>query len=464
MYYFFLLILNLQAKVSLMDVKQSAEKHHPTILSALQNVDAKEQAIRASQGYFDAKITGDHFRVAKGYWARTFSDVSVEKPLKVMNSKIYTGYSYGFNGLFPPQFSTWSTNSGGTPRVGLVTSLLRNRSTDQGRTQLALSKIDHQITKNELSLTVWEIQKLAEISYWDYLTSIQIYRIYNQLYENGIRRSSYLKSRSDRGDSPRILLTENEQYVANRKSNLLQSENRLNQARQRLSLYYRDQNGLPLIVSDQEEVDQFPESLSFIENEIKGIDYDQIIEKRPEISSLNLTLKQKSTSIELASQFLIPKFDVYGDYTRNIGNEDIQNPPHIWTFGLKLEIPIERNLGTGQVNLLKSESRVIESQRQLEMESLKVKISSLLKSLELQLLQLDQAKIEFKKAKELVEAESFKFKSGGGNLFLVNVREENAATAEANFYELQFSLISTWTEFRALTNLTDQTGETHDAD
>ncbi len=60
------------------------------------------------------------------------------------------------------------------------------------------------------------------------------------------------------------------------------------------------------------------------------------------------------------------------------------------------------------------------------------------------------SEIEFSKSKELVASEAYKFKIGGGNLFLVNLREESQARAEASFQEARLAFMNTLLGYLAL--------------
>jgi prefoldin subunit 5 len=75
---------------------------------------------------------------------------------------------------------------------------------------------------------------------------------------------------------------------------------------------------------------------------------------------------------------------------------------------------------------------------------------ALRQSLQMQLEQVNQSEIEFTKAKELVTSETYKFKTGGGNLFLVNLREEAQANAEASFHEARLAFMNTLLSYKAL--------------
>jgi outer membrane protein TolC len=452
------LILKSDASISAQIVSESAKKNHPVVKIALDKWHASEEKIKSSQGSFDTKLVTDHYRVATGMWARTFTDVVVEKPLPVANSKIYLGYSYGFNGVFPPQFSTMSTNSGGTPRLGFSTSLWRHRALDENRANLINAKYDANIYKGEKYLTDWDIKKMSESAYWEWVTSNRVEVVYKNLLAIGEQRNDNLHSRVKRGDAPILLVKENEQYIASRKVALASAIQRKINAQNILSLFYRDQDGQPIKIEETTAFEDFPTDFSFIDQKLNiNLSFDEIINARPDLKNFHLTKLKAETDLALSEHELKPKVDLWGDYTRNIGDEDVANPPHIYSFGVKLEIPIERNLGRGKIAEASRLKMIAQKELQIALENYKNDFLINQYNLKLQKEKVEQAKIEFEKAQELLEAETIKFKTGGSNLFLVNLREEAVAHADVSWSEARLELMMTFLHFEAISkNILDE--------
>ncbi len=438
-------------------VRESALKFHPTVRGAVDRMLAGEETVRGARGAFDTKLVADHYRVASGFWARTMSDVMIEKPLQVANSKVYAGYSYGFNGMFPPQFSTVSTNSGGTPRVGASASVWRHRSIDPARAALRASGFDSQIARGEKDLTFWDIGRLSEIAYWEWVTAQRVETVYKNLLKNGEARNGFLESRAQRGDAPQILVRENEQYIANRKAGLMAATERRIRAEYALSLFLRNENGEPTLPAENEAFQDYPQDFApLLASDELNANVEEIARRRPDIANLGADFEKSRIDLELAEQDLKPKVDVWGDYTRNIGDEDPTNPPHVWSFGVRLEIPIERNLGKGNIAAAKSRQSAAQRNWDLGRQTYQTEVLANKRALALQLGRVEQAAVELARARQLVEAESYKLKSGGGNLFLVNLREEAAANAEASWHESRFGFMSTLLSYQALVKVSDK--------
>lgn len=458
-YLLFFITFPVWAALTPQAVRESALKYHPTVRSALDRMLAGEESVRGAKGAFDTKLVGDHYRVASGFWARTMTDVMIEKPLQVANSKVYAGYSYGFNGMFPPQFSTVSTNSGGTPRVGASVSVWRHRSIDPSRAAYQASRYDAQIARGENLLTQWDIGRLGEIAYWEWVTAQRVEKVYEDLLKNGEARNGFLQSRAQRGDAPQILVRENEQYIANRKAGLMAATERRVRAEYALSLFLRDESGEPVLPAENETFEDYPEDFKvLLASDEMNANVDEIARRRPDLANLSAAFEKSRIDLELAEQDLKPKVDVWGDYARNIGDEDPANPPHVWSFGVRLEIPLERNLGKGNIAAAKSRQSAVQREWDLGRQSYRTEVLANKRALGLQLGQVEQAAIELARSRQLVDAENYKLKSGGGNLFLVNLREEAAANAEASWHESRFGFMATLLSYQAMIKVADKGG------
>ena len=100
-----------------------------------------------------------------------------------------------------------------------------------------------------------------------------------------------------------------------------------------------------------------------------------------------------------------------------------------------LEIPIERNLAKGKSESTAAKRRAVEHQIKYLKEQLATNaraISVKLKSLNMELKNIKQ---EAELAQKLQAAERLKFKEGGSDFFVVNLREQDAADAKAKFFQ-----------------------------
>lgn len=439
-------------------VKESALNHHPTVLSALENLRAGKESIKAAKGAFDTKIVGDYNRQTKHPWNMTLSRTQIEKGLRFANSKIYVGTEQQSNvdGIMAPIYNTGNPNNlyGNYTILGAKFSLWKNLLIDPDRAALKNANFDANIAKADKKLTELDIARLSQLAYWEWVTANKVRDVYDQLLKNGEVRNDYLTARSNKGDVPKISVTENEQYVASRKGSLQAASERLLRAEFALSLFYRDSNGEPILLKSSENYEDYPKDLSIFLKDIDlNVNIDELIKKRPDLRNLSRHVEKLEVNLELAKQDLKPQIDITTEYfERTEKNPQASMPRDYLMVIAQINIPIERNLGNGNIAAARARKMVAEREMSYGVQSYTFEVMALKQAIHLRLEQATQAEIEFAKAKELVVSENYKFKSGGGNLFLVNLREESLASAEASFHEARLGFMEAVLSYQALVN------------
>ena len=435
-------------------VKARALKFHPTVQAALERMRAGEEEVKGARGAFDARIVSDYKRQTKHDWNTTLSRTQLEKGLRFANSKIYAGAEQISNpkGFLSPLYHTGNptTQTGNYTLVGAKVSLWKNFMIDPNRAALQNAKYDAQIAKTEKTLTILDIERLGQLAYWEWVTATKVKNAFGELVKNGEMRNEYLVTRKNSGDIAQILVTENEQYVASRKGSLQAAKERLLRAEYALALFYRDENGQPLIPSSTEGFEDYPSDLSVFLKDVKlDTNIDELIKKRPDLRNMALLVEKSKVDLELAKQDLRPQVDVSTEYFKRT----VQHPgmPNDYLMVLaQLNIPIERNLGNGNIAAAQARRMVVQKELSYGQQAYKFEVMALGQSLNLKLEQVVQSEIEFTKAKELVTSEAYKFKSGGGNLFLINIREQALASAEVEFHETRLAFMDSLLTYQAL--------------
>lgn len=436
-------------------VKESTQKYHPQILAALEEMRAGEEAVVGARGAFDAKFVSDYRRQTKHDWNATLHRTQIEKSLRFAGTKVYAGVEQqsSARGIFAPFYNTGYPQSqyGNYNLVGAKVSLWKDFMTDPSRTALKNAKLDAKIANGKKTLTALDIGRLGQLAYWEWVTASKVKNAYEELLKNGEVRNEYLMARNKKGDIAQIVVTENEQYVANRKGSLQAAKERLLRAEYALSLFYRDPNGTPIKLSEAESYEDYPSNLtSLLESLDLSSDIDELINKRPDMKNLALTVEKADVDLELAKQDLKPRVDVTTEYFQRTVDHPQGMPRDYLMVMAQVSIPIERNLGQGNIAAARARQMIAQKKMIYGRQSFSVDVLSLRQALPLQLEQVKQSEIEFTKAKELVVSETYKFKSGGGNLFLVNLREQAQANAEASYHEARLDFMNTLLSYQAL--------------
>ncbi|MES2527700.1 MAG: TolC family protein [Bdellovibrionota bacterium] len=453
---FTLLALPAYGAISPAVVKESALKYHPTVLAALENMKAAEETVTGSKGSFDARIVSDYKRQTKHDYNTTLHRTQIEKPIGVANSRVYVGSEQisNFNGKLAPIYNTGNPATTGQPGLynllGLKFSLWKNLTLDPARAQYKNAKYNATMAQSEKKLTELAIERFGQLAYWEWVTARKVEHAYEELLKNGETRNDYLVTRTKKGDIAQIVVTENEQYVASRKGTLQGAKERLLRAEYALSLFYRNENGEPIVPTPTENFEDYPADLATLLQKLDlNSNIDELVNKRPDMKNLALTVAKMDVDLELARQDLRPQIDVTTEYFQRTVASPIMPRDYLMVMA-QVSVPIERNLGNGNIAAASARRMVAEKQMGLGVQTYKNDIMALRRSLLLRLEQVTQSEIEFTKAKELVVSEGYKFRTGGGNLFLVNIREEAQTRAEAAFHESRLAFMDTWLTYQAL--------------
>ncbi len=441
------------------DVLTSTREHYPIISQSILQVLASENELKAARGNFDSKIVSNNHWVPVGVFVRRYVDVQVEKPLPFANSKVYVGYSHGFNpGYFPPQFSTMSTNHGGAPRVGAYFSLMRGLMIDERRAAVRRSQYGLQKSKVDVQFTQIQVTRDSKLAYWAWVSGVRNYAVYKRLLDVAEARKGVLDQRLSAGDISEVVAKENLQYVARRRADLASAELTMKQTALDLSLFLRSSDGEPFVSHhDSEEglVDMMQARARSVEAELDAgqlpvLDASQLTQ-RPDVLSLRKEILMNDVDLKYFDNQLMPKFDLHLDYTKNIGREDPTNGQHVLTVYFNLEIPIEYNLIQGNLRAVQAERSLLNSRYNFLLENVDVEINKLNETMRLARDRMHNAQQEMEYAAQLLEAENYKFTRGGSNFFLINIREEARAEAEAKYIYAQYDLISAHAQYRAAT-------------
>lgn len=435
-------------------VKDSALKYHPTVLASLERMRAGEEAVRGARGAFDTRVVSDYKRQTKHPWNTTLSRTQLEKPLGVANSKVYVGAEQISNptGFLAPIYNTGNpqNQTGNYSLLGMKLSLWKNLTLDPYRANLKNAKYEAKIAKAKKTLTVLDVGRLGQLAYWEWVTAKKLRNVFEELLKNSEVRNEYLSARNKKGDIAQIVVTENEQYVASRKGSLQSAIERLIRSEYALSLFHRDDKGEPIVPAADENYEDYPSDLNvLLENVDLNSNIDDLIKKRPDMRNLALNVQKTEVDLELAKQDLRPQVDVTTEYFQRTNSHPNIARDYLMVMA-QVSVPIERNLGNGNIEAARARRMVAQKEMSYGQQSYKVQVLALRQALTLQLEQVKQAEIEFSKAKELTASETYKFKTGGGNLFLVNLREQAQANAEATFHEARLAFMNALLDYQAL--------------
>lgn len=423
-----------EKKLTHKEVVSSANKNYPKILSYYEKVSAAEGSALSSLGFFDIKLKQSYSDKSRGFYDGKTTDTLLEKELGFMGAKVYGGYRKSF-GDFNDYEGASRTNNGGEYRAGAKFSLLRDSSIDQNRLDVILANLGVKESKIQLEAIQKEIERDATKAYWKWIASAKIFHIYEELYQLSLKRQSQLEERLKKGDVAEIIAIENRKNILRRKSALVKAQQDFENAAIYLSLFWRGQNGNP-IVPKQNEVPEISFSLHEIENSQTAHDIETALSNRPELRIIKIQKEQNSSQLKYSENLFKPQLDVDLGASKDLGNGPASRSQGNNYVGLDFSIPLQQREARGKASeyqsklkALKYEQQLLEEKIKAELEQIKIQIRSIV--------EMHHNLSEEAKLADLLEnSEREKFKHGASNFFLVNLREQDTANSKAAVMEM----------------------------
>ncbi len=438
---------NIASKLALEEVLKQTRTQAPKILMSLEKVISSQEKVKAARGNFDASIEGEYYNRREGYYPGKHYGAKVVKPLQFLGAKVYGGWRRS-EGNFPAYEGERLTLDEGEVIAGLSFNLLRNFNIDKKRLKLGLSQLKLQESQWKNKETFMKLQKEASIAYWAWVAAGHMLKVAEDLLSLSVNRQDAFEKRIKKGDLAALYSVENRQYIVKRRSKVQKALADFQMAALYLSLYWRDNKGMPIVAT----LDQVPNledmELSSLRN--KDLRIKDLINASFSLRSLGTQIEMANQSQEFFDSRYLPdvkvKYEVLED--RGVGSKTLQGMDHKIVVGI--EIPLEYNLIKGEARANQAKRRILKHEMRLLEDNLKVKVNQLRAKLDASIKIIKNAREEVSLGRQLEAGEKQKFRSGASDFFVVNLREQNTFDARLRQIEALFTYQETIAKYREL--------------
>ncbi len=412
------------------EVLANSATSFPDILVSFANEAAAEGDVQAAAGAFDLVFKADGFDRVTGFWTGAILNTEVRQNLRQFGATVFGGYRIS-DGTFPIYEDINFTNTGGEFKVGALFSLLRDRSIDQRRFQVADAALASSQASLEVVLTQVGVQQKALNAYWRWVAAGRELQVYRGLLEIAEAREAGLEEQVRKGAQPEIAVVENQQNIIRRQVLVAQAERNFAVAANALSFYLRDPFG-GLITP---ELDRLPDESNLAPLQAAGYGgppVGDLLANRPELRSLRVAIERAENKVALSENTLKPKLDLNFEVSRDVGEiaeGGISRDSTDTIIGFEFSVPLQRRQARGKLARADAELRAARLREQRVEDQIEVELRNILVDLNAALALLDLADGEVAQSEAMVEAERTRFSLGASDFFLVNLREERAADA-----------------------------------
>lgn len=418
-------------------VLASTRQHYPKIFAAEQKIEEARGKLLANRGEFDLKLGAGAKQNALGFYEKAEAEVSLEQGLEFGGIDLQGGYRYGDRDVAPYDGGQ-VTSDRGEGFLEAVIPLWKDRAIDGRRLGVRLSEVAVELRGLDRSLTVLQVLGKATTTYWKWVSTGQKLEIAQRLLDLAETRQKAVKRQVEQGSAPEILLQDNMRLIVSRRVSLVSAERDLQQAAVALSLFLRNRDGMPVVPTDRELPEDFPEPSS-----VQGMPVDSHVSNlrmtRPDLRFFDGILDQIGIEREFASNLGAPTIDVllkasqdageqvfYGPSSDPNSSEVSQNEAEVG-IGLKFSLPLQRRKGRGETLRTSAALRRVEAEYTLATQEAVVELRQAYIELDAAVRQVSFAREAYRLSLRLEEAERRKFELGQSNLLFVNQRESQAA-------------------------------------
>lgn len=433
--------------LSSQDVLKSSARFYPEIIIQQQKIKQAEASLKEAEGAFDTVLSNESYTRTRGFYDGQLYDTRITQPLSDYNAQIYGGYRVA-DGVFPIYEDEYVTNNGGEYYLGAKLSLLQRRDIDQRRHKMAATTL--KVVQEEVKQfqTLLKVQEKALTTYWDWVIKGSVYKLYQEIYQISLRRHNILKKRFKHGDIAKIYLTENQQYIAKRKGQMLQSEIDFTMVAQALGLYYRDVNGrmAPPTFADLPQSIQtnFKEAIPFN-------DVALLMMRRPEWQMLDNQKEMALNDKRLFENDLLPKADIDIKFADDRGGGSRVRDDSEMIMKLNFSVPLGRRAAKAKISRAKAILRQLDAQERLLSDRLRIQVEQSLIAIENMQNYIALIRQEEKMALFMTETENKRFKNGASDLFTLNQREEQVIQVSIRLMKAYNQYYKIQAKFYALT-------------
>jgi outer membrane protein TolC len=439
--------------LELSHVLNSVMVSFPVVQSALQEARVASGNQLAARGAFDLKIEAQSANEPMGYYKNYRQAVKLEQPTWGGGS-VYGQYRVG-NGFFEPWYKERETNEGGEFKLGAAAPLLRGRAIDARRADIYRADLQRQAVQPLVQAQVIDSLQTAAHVYWQWVAAGQAYMVTRELLAVAQQRNEAIARQVDLGNLGGTELQQNERLIASRQVKLIETERKLQSAAIKLSLFWRDADGQPVVPSPAMLPDRFPTPQE-PQTDAIAFDIDRALAQRPELVDLALQRQAVQIDVQQSENDLLPNLNAVMEASKDVGQPASpkgDKTPFELDAGLLFDVPLQRRKAYGKLQAASAKLRQLAIKQQFAVNKITAEVQDAVSALAAAHAQVQRTQRNVDLARQLVDAEYRSFELGNSDVLRIAIQE--AAELDAQLLAIEALL----TYFQAVADYEAALGE-----
>jgi outer membrane protein TolC len=419
----------------LQQVIDSTIQSYPAIQAAMREGQIAAGRQLAARGAFDLKVQAETMNMPLGFYKNYRQLAKIEQPTWA-GGAVYGQYRIG-DGDFQPWYGERETNEGGEFKIGAATPLLQNRAIDARRAEIAKADLQSDAVLPLVQGEMIDAVLFASSVYWSWVAAGQAYSITRELLQVAEDRNKAIARQVELGNLAKTELQQNERLIAARQAKLIESQRKLQSTAIKLSLFWRDDAGQPVIPSPALLPLGFPTPSPPRPENIES-DIELAMQNRPELRDLAIQRQAATVDLAQGENETLPRLDAVIEASKDVGapaSSKGDKTPFELEAGLLFDVPMQRRKAYGKVQSAQGKLTQIAIKQQFMANKVRVDVQDAVSALGAAYERVERTRRSAELARQLVVAEYRSFELGNSDVLRIAIQE--AAELDAQLLEIE---------------------------
>jgi outer membrane protein TolC len=310
--------------------------------------------------------------------------------------------------------------------------IIRDRWIDANRAALWQAQLERNRVEPEIRAQLILFVRDGAATYWDWVAAGASYRIANELLKLALVRQEALEEQVEAEEKAPIDLVDNRRIIVSREAKQIDAERKLRQAAVKLSLFLRDDAGVPVVLDATAKPPEFPP----VPNEftLDAADVSRALANRPELADLNFQRQQLDVALRQAENERLPNVDAGLLVSQDVGeptsSKRDKSPAEVQAL-VTLEYAVEQRKALGKARAIQGKLTQLQAKARFVEDKIVAEVRNSRLAIQAAVERVERARESFELAQRMLEAERDLFMEGQSTLLNLNLREGQAADAAA---------------------------------
>ncbi|MCY2962654.1 MAG: TolC family protein [Planctomycetota bacterium] len=352
--------------------------------------------------------------------------------------------------MFEPWYLERQTNDAGEFKAGLSVPFSRNRTIDERRANVWKTTYGRQLVEFEIQAELIDFVQHASYAYWDWVAAGERYRIASTLLDLAAKRNDGIARQVELGDKDPPILQDNRRLIVSREAKKIEAGRKVQDGAAKLSLYYRDVSGKPLLASP-DALPEFPAPGPVVPEQVDA-DIQMAVERRPELRVLDLMHQQLEVDYAQAHNEFRPAIDGFLAGAQDMGlptSKKQDKSQFELEAGLVVDVALQRRKSRGKMGAVQGKLAQVSAKRRITQDKIAVEMQQAYIALVAARDRVSRARESQQLADQMAAIERRKFELGDTDLLSVNLREQQAAEAADTLIDTLLEAFRAQADYRA---------------